>query len=91
MEAKVTLRGRQVDAKIIQSVLPAAVQQYKQATGKDVEITLDVDSNLPADSCGGVELFSLQGRIKVVFTTAYFFDNVLNSFIFPFNCRWPTL
>lgn len=65
MEAKVTLRGRKVDAQLIQGVLPAAVQQYKQATGKDVEVTLDVDSFLPADSCGGIELFALHGRIKV--------------------------
>jgi V-type H+-transporting ATPase subunit E len=68
MEAKITLRGRQADAKIIQSVLPPAVQKYKQETGKDVEITLDVESFLPADSCGGIELYALQGRIKVVNT-----------------------
>jgi V-type H+-transporting ATPase subunit E len=65
MEPKITLRGRQADSKIIQSVLPPSVQKYKQETGNDVEITLDVENFLPADSCGGVELYSLQGRIKV--------------------------
>jgi V-type H+-transporting ATPase subunit E len=67
MEAKVLVRGRQVDAQLIQNVLPTAVEQYKRETGKDVVITLDTDSFLPADSTGGVELYALQGRIRVSF------------------------
>lgn len=65
MEANVSVRGRQVDAQIIQNSLPVAVEQYKRESGKDVVITLDTENFLPADSTGGVELYALQGRIRV--------------------------
>lgn len=65
MEANVLVRGRQSDAQLIQNVLPGAVEQYKRESGKDVVITLDTESFLPADSTGGIELYALQGRIRV--------------------------
>jgi V-type H+-transporting ATPase subunit E len=68
MEANVLVRGRKVDAQLIQNALPACVEQYKRESGKDVVITLDTDHFLPADSTGGVELYALQGRIRVVNT-----------------------
>lgn len=68
MEAVITIRGRQQDAQLIQNALPAAVEQYKRETGKDVVVTLDTDSFLSADSTGGIEIFALQGRIRVVNT-----------------------
>jgi V-type H+-transporting ATPase subunit E len=68
MESKVLVRGRKVDAQLIQNSLPLAVEQYKRESGKDVVITLDTESFLPADSTGGVELYALQGRIRVVNT-----------------------
>lgn len=68
MEANVLVRGRQSDAQHIQNALPAAVEQYKRETGKDVVITLDTDNYLPAESTGGIELYALQGRIRVVNT-----------------------
>lgn len=68
MEANVLVRGRQSDAQSIQNVLPASVEQYKRETGKDVVVTLDTDHFLPVDSTGGVELYALQGRIRVVNT-----------------------
>lgn len=68
MEANVTVRGRKADAQAIQNALPTAVEQYKRETGKDVVITLDTENYLPADSTGGVELYALQGRIRVVNT-----------------------
>lgn len=68
MEANVAVRARQGDAQLVQNVLPASVEQYKRETGKDVVITLDTDNFLPADSTGGIELYALQGRIRVVNT-----------------------
>lgn len=65
MEANITIRGRQQDAQLIQNVLPASVEQYKRETGKDVVVTLDTDNFLSADSTGGIEIFALQGRIRV--------------------------
>jgi ATP synthase (E/31 kDa) subunit len=81
MKCQVTLRGRQDNAKIIQSVLSSAVQQYKQETGKDVEITLDVNSHLSSDSCGSIELFIHFARtIKVRKLIFYAFKNDRVSF-----------
>lgn len=67
MEPKVTIKGRQSDAGLIEQVLPRAVKEYKERTGKDVAVTLDKDSFLAADACGGVELHALNGRIRVKF------------------------
>lgn len=68
MEANVIVRGRQGDAQVIQNALPAAVEHYKRETGKDVVVTLDTENFLPADSTGGIELYALQGRIRVANT-----------------------
>ena len=65
MEANITIRGRQQDAQLIKNALPASVEQYKTDTGKDVVVTLDTEHFLSADSCGGIEISALQGRIRV--------------------------
>lgn len=65
MEANIKIRGRQQDAQLIQNVLPASVEQYKRETGKDVVVTLETETHLSADSTGGIEIFALQGRIRV--------------------------
>lgn len=65
MEPKTLIRSRQADQGLIQNLLPKAVEEYKSKTGKDVVITLDPDSFLPADTCGGVELLALNGRLRV--------------------------
>lgn len=66
MEPKATIKSRQVDQGLIEKLLPSALQQYKEKTGKDVAVTLDKESFLPADTCGGVELHALNGRIRVI-------------------------
>jgi len=65
MEPKVSIKSRQVDQALIQSLLPKAVEEYKSKAGKDCVIVLDTENNLPPDTCGGVELISLNGRIRV--------------------------
>lgn len=65
MESNVKVRCRQVDQQHVQDVLPAAVAEYKNQMGKDVVITLDTESYLPAATCGGIELSALNGRIRV--------------------------
>lgn len=65
MEPKVTIRGRQVDVAVIEQVLPRSVKEYKERIRKDLVITLDKDHFLAADACGGIELFALNGRIRV--------------------------
>lgn len=65
IESNVVVRGRQADAQLIQNVLPAAVEQYKKSSGKDVVVTLDTDNYLPEGCTGGVELITQSGRIKI--------------------------
>jgi len=65
MEPKATIKCRQVDQSLVQNILPKAVEEYKSKTGKDCVIKLDTENFLPADNCGGVELFALNGRIRV--------------------------
>lgn len=65
MESNVVVRGRQVDAQVIQNVLPSAVEAYKNTCGKDVVVTLDTDNFLPADTTGGIDLVTQTGRIKI--------------------------
>ena len=65
METSVTIRGRQADARIIQSILPNAVEAYKKSCGNEVTVTLDTDNFLPQGTTGGIELYALNGRIRV--------------------------
>lgn len=65
MEPQVTLRCRQADVDIVNEVLPIAIDQYKQSMDKEVNVHVDTDVYLPADTCGGIELYALNGRIKV--------------------------
>lgn len=65
MESNVTVKGRQADTNIIKNMLPQAVEDYEKQTGKSIVVKLDTDSFLPADTCGGVELTALNGRIRV--------------------------
>ncbi|XP_034663353.1 V-type proton ATPase subunit E [Drosophila subobscura] len=65
MEPKVTLRCRQVDVSLVRDILPQAVEQYKAQMKQNVDLIIDETNFLSADTCGGVELLALNGRIKV--------------------------
>ncbi|KAH8268331.1 V-type proton ATPase subunit E [Drosophila bipectinata] len=65
MEPKVILRCREVDVPLVRDVLPAAVEQYKKDMRQNVDLVIDEKDYLSADTCGGVELLALNGRIKV--------------------------
>ncbi|XP_037927225.1 V-type proton ATPase subunit E-like [Teleopsis dalmanni] len=65
MEPQVLLRCREDDLDLIKEVLPHATQQYTENIKQDVNITVATDNYLPADTCGGVELIALNGRVKV--------------------------
>lgn len=74
MEPNTLIKTRQVDQELVQSLLPKAVEQYKQKMGKDVSLKLDTTSYLGADTCGGVELSALNGRIRVSVRCFCFFE-----------------
>lgn len=65
MEPSVTLKVRQADKELVESVLPTAQNDYKNKIQKDVHINVERESFLPQDTCGGVELHAARGRIKV--------------------------
>lgn len=73
MEPKATIKCRQADQQLVQGILPKAAAEYKSKIGKDVVITLDTESFLPPDACGGVELVALNGRVRVSLVDFFLF------------------
>jgi len=71
LEPKIQVRCRQVDQQLVQSVIEPAVASVKDKIKMETEVTLDPTNFLPADSAGGVELLTRQGKIKV--------DNTLDA------------
>lgn len=65
IEPQVTLRCRQVDQDLVQSLLPEVYEQYKANIGKDIKVNIDTQNYLSPETCGGVELYALNGRVKV--------------------------
>lgn len=65
MENNVLLRVREKDQKLIQSILPTVNEEYKKKCGKDIFAKIDTEVFLPADTCGGIELLSNRGKIKI--------------------------
>ncbi|XP_013186293.1 V-type proton ATPase subunit E [Amyelois transitella] len=64
IEPTVTIRVRQADKALVESLLSRAQQDYKAKIKKDVQLKVDT-SYLPADCCGGIELIAAKGRIKI--------------------------
>ncbi|XP_066595769.1 V-type proton ATPase subunit E [Prorops nasuta] len=64
-EEKVKIRTRQADVNLIKSILDEIQETYKNLSKKETTVKVDEDNFLPADSCGGVELFAARGRIKI--------------------------
>ncbi|XP_054160424.1 V-type proton ATPase subunit E-like [Oppia nitens] len=68
LEKQVVVRCRQQDIRIVENAMGSAQQEYRDATGKDVEMKLDTESFIGSDSCGGVELIANKGKTKVTNT-----------------------
>ncbi|KAL4702697.1 hypothetical protein ACJJTC_011562 [Scirpophaga incertulas] len=65
IEPAVTLRVRQADKSVVESLLSRAQQDYKAKVKKDVQLKVDTENYLPAETCGGIELIAAKGRIKI--------------------------
>ncbi|KAJ0172206.1 hypothetical protein K1T71_012179 [Dendrolimus kikuchii] len=65
IEPTVTLRVRQVDKSLVESILGKAQQDYKAKIKKDVQLKVDNENFLSVDTCGGIELIAARGRIKI--------------------------
>eukprot|EP01135_Chromosphaera_perkinsii_P002955 Nk52_evm66s230 gene=Nk52_evmTU66s230 len=64
MEPRVILKCRKADVSLVESAAPEAVKAYTNATNKQCQITIQKDSFLPEDCTGGVECFSVDGKIS---------------------------
>lgn len=60
-----TIRVRQEDKSLVESLLGRAQADYKEKIKKDVVLTIDPENFLPPNTCGGIELVAARGRIKV--------------------------
>ncbi|XP_047511354.1 V-type proton ATPase subunit E [Pieris napi] len=65
VEPAVTIRVRQADKALVESLFAKAQQDYKEKIKKDVQLKLDADNFLSPDTCGGIELIAAKGRIKI--------------------------
>lgn len=68
LETNVVLRVREADVGLVKSVIEGVQQKYNEATQKNVNIKIDTESYLTPDTCGGVELLALRGKIKIANT-----------------------
>lgn len=89
MEPKVTLRCRQVDVPLVRAVIPSAIEQYKAAMRQDVEFYIDEKEYLSPNTCGGVELLALNGRIKVRGKQFYCLSYFINDPCSLCRCQIP--
>lgn len=67
LEPNVTIRCKERDVDLVRDAWPVAVEMYRNATKekKDVKITVDTESFLPADVSGGVELTAQGNKFLV--------------------------
>lgn len=61
----VGIRIREKDVHLVQSMLPTLESEYKSISGKEVHLKIDTEGHLPAESCGGIDLFAQRGKIKI--------------------------
>jgi V-type H+-transporting ATPase subunit E len=68
LEENIELKVRKADVQTLKQVLPEATTKYKEATGRDVKITVNENDFLPDDQIG-VEAIEARGRrIRVLNT-----------------------
>lgn len=65
LEKDVTLKVRESDVNLLNGLVPSIQSQYKEKTGREIDIKIDTDNFLPPDISGGIELLALKGRIKL--------------------------
>ncbi|VVD03606.1 V-type proton ATPase subunit E [Leptidea sinapis] len=65
MEPSITLRVREADKSLVESVLGRAQNDYKEKIKKDCQLKVDTENYLPPNTCGGIELVAVKGRIKI--------------------------
>lgn len=59
------MRVRPQDRQLVQSLLPTVATKYRDATGKEVILKIDEDSQLSQETTGGIELLAQHNKIKI--------------------------
>lgn len=67
-ENVVSLRCKEADLKMIESLLPDCKKECAQNLKKDVEVKIETHNFLSSETCGGVEVSCHHAKIKVVNT-----------------------
>ncbi|XP_068168678.1 V-type proton ATPase subunit E 1a [Antennarius striatus] len=65
LEPKVTIRCRQQDVQMVQTVVEKVIPLYKEALKTSIVVKIDQERFLPSEICGGVEVYNDNGKIKV--------------------------
>ncbi|KAF5304429.1 hypothetical protein FQR65_LT07959 [Abscondita terminalis] len=70
-ETPILIRVREMDEDLIEVLLPEIAKTYEDASKKGVYLKIDTVNYLPECVSGGVEIYALDGRIRI--------DNTLES------------
>nr|ABM55510.1 putative vacuolar ATP synthase subunit E [Maconellicoccus hirsutus] len=65
LENNVVIRIREKDQSVVNDILSAVTEEYKRISGKDVNLKVDSDTFLSAETCGGIDLLAQKGKIKI--------------------------
>uniref|UniRef100_A0A3Q0RZW8 ATPase H+ transporting V1 subunit E1a n=1 Tax=Amphilophus citrinellus TaxID=61819 RepID=A0A3Q0RZW8_AMPCI len=65
LEPKVTIRCRPQDVELVRAAVNKNIPIYKEAVKSNIAVKIDKDHFLPADVCGGIEVYNENGKIKV--------------------------
>ncbi|RKF72933.1 V-type proton ATPase subunit E [Golovinomyces cichoracearum] len=64
-EKKIAVRGREVDYEILKESIATASEEYKQITGKDIQVVINEAEPLPKESAGGLFIVCGGGKIDI--------------------------
>lgn len=65
LEPKVTIRCRPQDVELVQAAVNKNIPIYKEAVKSNITVKIDKERFLPAQICGGMEMYNENGKIKV--------------------------
>ncbi|XP_014277248.1 V-type proton ATPase subunit E [Halyomorpha halys] len=79
LEEDVILIFRKSDVKLGRSVMSKAREKFKKITGMHIQMTVSDTRYLPVESCGGVDMSSVNGRHMVNNSLAVRLDQLLHK------------
>ncbi|CAF1418640.1 unnamed protein product [Adineta ricciae] len=81
IEPIITIRCRHDDYGLVQRLIPDAIRQYKQTLNKDIEIHVDQKNFLSDKLTGGIELYAMNDKIKVLNTIEARLDIIFHQML----------